>query len=137
MKQTNDGNTTIFENGQLTSAGSEAIDKLKEILAQKYQECTLIKQLKTFFEFQEIYATAWGKMKYDYIHPLIKRMETVFASLENTIELTENIRDEYKCMNIFCLVHANQEMKRLIPMLVSKMLYDEQKENLSGKDGVN
>lgn len=137
LKQTNDGNTTIFENGQLTSAGSEAIDKLKEILAQKYQECTPIKQLKVFFEFQEIYATAWGKMKYDYIHPLIKRMETAFASLENTIELTKNIRDEYKCMNIFCLVHANQEMKRLIPMLVSKMLYDEQKENVSGNDRVN
>ena len=35
-------------------------------------------------------------------------------------------------MNIISLVHANQEITRLIPMLLSKMIYDEQKNAVSG-----
>lgn len=36
-------------------------------------------------------------------------------------------------MNIISLVHANQEITRLVPMLISKMIYDEQKKNISGE----
>lgn len=135
--QDNEHSATIFESGKLTSEGEKIINKLKDMLTENYQKSTPITQLKVFLEFQAIYATAWETIKYDYLRPLIKRMQTAFTSLANTITLVEDIKDEYKCMNIFCLVHANQEMKRLIPMLVSKMLYDEQKENISDVDIAN
>lgn len=35
-------------------------------------------------------------------------------------------------MNIISLVHANQEITRLLPMLLSKMFYDEQKSAIAG-----
>ena len=37
-------------------------------------------------------------------------------------------------MNVISLVHANQEITRLIPMLLSKMIYDEQKSAVAGND---
>ena len=39
----------------------------------------------------------------------------------------------YKAINIISLVHANQEITRLVPMLLSKMIYDEQKHKMAGK----
>jgi hypothetical protein len=36
-------------------------------------------------------------------------------------------------MNIISLVNANKEIKRLIPMLISKMIYDEHKNLVAGK----
>lgn len=54
--------------------------------------------------------------------------------MENVIEVKENISDAYKTMNIISLVHANQEVSRLIPMIISKMIYDEQKSKVSGRN---
>ncbi len=42
-------------------------------------------------------------------------------------------QEEYKALNIISFVHANQEISRLIPMMISKMIYDEQKLKVSGQ----
>lgn len=55
--------------------------------------------------------------------------------MEKVIEIKEKIDDEYKMLNIISLVHANQEVTRLVPMLLSKMVYDEQKSKVA-KAGV-
>ena len=68
------------------------------------------------------------------MNPLFSRIDTAFSSLEKVIEVVEDISDKYKTLNIISLVYANQEITRLIPMLLSKMIYDEQKKIVAGND---
>lgn len=78
-------------------------------------------------EFQKIYETAWRKTNVDFINPLFKRIESSINNLESVINIVENLDGYFKGLNIISLVNANQDVKRLIPMIVSKMIYDEQK----------
>lgn len=91
-----------------------------------------IKQLRIFLDFQRVHKTAWGKINREHLYPLFNRIDASFNGLESVIEIKEDISQEYKSVNIFNLIHANQEITRLIPMLISKMFYDEQKKLSSG-----
>lgn len=70
---------------------------------------------------------SWKSTNLDFINPLFNRIKTGFNSLEKVIEIKDRITNEYSSVNVFNLVNANQEIKRLIPMLISKMFYDQQK----------
>ena len=87
-----------------------------------------------FLDFQKIYETTWNKFNIEHINPLFSRIESAIKSLEKVVEIKSDISEDYKCVNIFSLVNANQEITRLIPMLLSKMFYDIQKRKVSGKD---
>ncbi|MCP9356725.1 ATP-binding protein [Liquorilactobacillus satsumensis] len=94
---------------------------------------TPIRKLQIFLDFQKVYATSWGKVNREHLNPLFNRIDSAFSSLEKVVEVKENIINNYKTLNIISLVHANQEITRLIPMLLSKMIYDEQKDKVAGK----
>ncbi|MEK5496165.1 ATP-binding protein [Bacillus sp. FSL M8-0077] len=98
----------------------------------KRMEITPLNQLKIFLEFQRVHRTAWGKVNREHLNPLFSRINSSFQSLEKVIEVKDKAIDDYKMINIISLVHANQEITRLIPMLLSKMIYDEQKKIVSG-----
>lgn len=90
-----------------------------------------IDQLKIFLDFQRVHQTAWGKINREYLNPLFNRINSSFKSLEKIIEVNDNAIEFYKTLNIVSLVHSNQEITRLVPMLLSKMIYDNQKMNVS------
>ncbi|WP_182199330.1 ATP-binding protein [Paraliobacillus salinarum] len=104
---------------------------LNEVFQQLENNPT--KQLKMFLDFQKVYKTAWGKVNSEHLNPLFNRINTSFDSLEKVVLVVENINDEFSAFNIISLVKANQEITRLIPMLLSKMIYDEQKNLLIDK----
>jgi|GEM_PF-5864265 hypothetical protein len=81
-----------------------------------------------FLEFQKIRETTWNKFNIEHINPLFSKIDSAIKSLEKVVEIKSEIKEDYKALNIFSLVHANQEITRLIPMLLSKMFYDIQKE---------
>lgn len=99
----------------------------------KAPETTPIQQLKMFLDFQKVHRTAWGKVNREHLNPLFSRIDSSFNSLEKVIEVKDSVSEEYKAMNIISFVHANQEISRLIPMMISKMIYDEQKLKISGQ----
>ncbi|EOH1637218.1 ATP-binding protein [Enterococcus faecalis] len=92
-----------------------------------------LQQLKIFLDFQKVHRTAWGKINREHLNPLFNRINSSLESLEKVIEIKEEAMGYYKTLNIISLVHANQEITRLVPMLLSKMIYDEQKSNTAGK----
>lgn len=94
---------------------------------------TPIHQLQMFLDFQKVHRTAWGKVNREHLNPLFNRINSSLQSLEKVIEVKERAIEDYKLMNVISLVHANQEITRLIPMLLSKMIYDEQKSLVTGK----
>lgn len=130
--QAGENGDEILKDGKLTQKGEELISQIEEELRVSFKSCRNdIKKLYYFLEFEKIYYTTWNATKIEYLNPMFKRMESAFRNLENVIILYDDINDEFASMNIISLVHANQEMKRLIPMLISKMIYDAQKDKSS------
>ncbi|WP_214746099.1 ATP-binding protein [Exiguobacterium sp. s189] len=135
LKMMSKNKITILENGQITPQGIQElkIDDLQIELERQYDKGTYIQKLNYFLQFQKVYVSAWKSANIQHINPLFNRIETSFNSLEKVIEVKENISNEYKALNIISLVHANQSITRLLPMLISKMIYDEQRFTVSAK----
>lgn len=128
----NSGSTEAISQSALNDSGITQIsDELKKLFNSLRKEPIL--QLEIFLHFQKVHRTAWGKVNREHLNPLFNRINTSLDSLSKVIEVKERATEEYKLMNIISLVHANQEITRLIPMLLSKMIYDEQKSLVTGK----
>lgn len=128
----------ILYEGQITEKGRTElkISELEEELSRQFVNASPIQKLSYFLQFQKVYVSAWKSANIEHINPLFNRIKSAFDSLEKVIEVKEDTNSSYKAMNIVSLVHANQEITRLIPMLLSKMIYDEQKSNVAN-EGVN
>lgn len=124
---------SILNSGQITEEGKIElkIDDLEEELSRVFNNSSPIQKLNYFLHFQKVYVSAWKSANIEYINPLFNRIKTSFSSLEKVIEIKEDINDHYKAMNIISLVHAKPEVTRLVPMLLCKMIYDEQKFNVA------
>ncbi len=132
----NGGTQYINEKAAIEVAAVEFL-KLEEIAAEiagYFNHTDEISKLKMHLEFQKVHQSAWKSTNIEHLNPLFNRIDSAFASLSKVIEVVPDISHKFKTMNIISLVHANQEITRLIPMLVSKMVYDEQKDTVSDKD---
>ena len=108
------------------------LDTIIEKLNEKFTESdNLIDRLLMFLDFQKEHRTAWDKVNREHLIPLFNRIYSSFDSLKKVVLVIPEISDFFKCVNIINLINANQEIKRLIPMLLSKMIYDEQKKLVS------
>lgn len=108
------------------------LDTIIERLNEKFTESdNLIDRLLMFLDFQKEHRTAWDKVNREHLIPLFNRIYSSLDSLKKVVLVTPDISDSFKCVNIINLINANQEIKRLIPMLLSKMIYDEQKKLVS------
>ncbi|RPA63657.1 ATP-binding protein [Aerococcus agrisoli] len=129
----NINNIEIIKDGQITSAG-EAILKLQKLeseMKEKYEKSNELQKLSYFLEFQKVYVSAWKSTNIEFINPLFHRIKSAFESMDKVIEIKENVTNEFKSLNIVSLVNANPEVTRLLPMLLSKMIYDNQKSVVS------
>lgn len=146
-KELSYGNTNIknkkgellFKNDQITEEGDAyfGFDKLRDELADKFKSVSEIKKLYFFIEFQRVYVAIYDPKTSEFISPMIKRIENSLDALDKVVEVKDDISTSYKMLNIFSLVNANQEVTRLIPMLISKMFYDIHKNEISGSGIVN
>lgn len=133
-------NEIWFNSGSEDGISLEKLEKSKIMLISERLndyfhnvQTTPIRKLQIFLDFQRVHRTAWGKVTREHLNPLFNRISTSLKSLEKVIEVKDDAIKDFKMMNIISLVHANQEITRLIPMLLSKMIYDEQKALVSGK----
>lgn len=93
-----------------------------------------IDRLEMFLDFNKEHRTVWDNVNREHIIPLFNRINTSLNSLRKVVEVVPDISSYYKTFNIISLVHSNQEIRRLIPMLLSKMIYDEHKSSVAGKN---
>jgi len=71
----------------------------------------------------------------EFISPLIKRLRRI-SFLEKVIEITDDM-SEQKVLNIISLKDVNQEMKKILPLIISKYLYDNKKDKLEKEKYLN
>lgn len=75
-----------------------------------------------------IYCLAYGKVNFEFINPLISRIESRSNFIEKTIEITNDKVDE-RFLTVINLRKCNSEAKKMIPLLITKQLYEEHKAN--------
>lgn len=126
-----------IKQGEILPAGLKELKNIKYRLIKAYNNSDDdFAKFMFFMEFQRIHDTAWNYFKPEHINPLFKRIETTVISLKRVIKITSNLSC-FGHVNIISLVHANQDIKRLVPMFVSKMVYDKQKSKISSEEKVD
>lgn len=127
----NSGSENAISDANWTALnGKDIEEKLSEYWNSRTR--TPIEKLEVFLDFQRVHRTAWGKINREHLNPLFNRIESAFLGLSKVVEVVNSIKGRYKSLNVFSLVHTNQDIKRVIPMMLSKMFYDIQKESISG-----
>lgn len=144
-------NLTVIKEGQFNPDDNSKVSELKSDLiskiSQKYSEMTKLEQLHIFLNFKKISAAVYKLVNIEHINPLFKRIDISLNSLKSVIKLTtqnnennsnETVKncsdcstEQFKFINIINLVNANLEIKRTLSMLISKMIYDNQKKKVS------
>lgn len=132
----NNSGAVLVKKAEITEDGKKYfyIEKLKESLEDFYSSASSLDRFLIFLEFQKVFEIGYNSMKSDYINPLFNRIRPTINSLKNVIDVTDDKKEtKFKPVTIISLVNANPDMRRLIPMLLSKMIYIEHKSAVSGK----
>jgi DNA helicase HerA-like ATPase len=69
-----------------------------------------------------------GYVQFDHIQPLLKRVEASLKSLERVFEIGENPVN--KLLTVVSLRKSNQEIKKVIPLLLAKYYYGSHKDKV-------
>ncbi|MCX6785445.1 MAG: ATP-binding protein [Candidatus Komeilibacteria bacterium] len=115
-------NSTNFNN--TSPIYTTHLKTLVENLVFKSDEFSKLKLKIVFNYFHEIIK---GYSNQEHIGPLIGRMFRKFDMLEKLIDINENT--ESKNLSIICLRDVNIEMKKIIPLIIAKQLYENKKES--------
>lgn len=63
-----------------------------------------------------------GYVQFDHIQPLLKRIDSLASSLANVIDVTNQVPIN-KLVNVISLRNCDQEVKKVIPLLIAKHFY--------------
>lgn len=72
----------------------------------------------------------YGYIQFDHIQPLLKRVEASIRDLKKIFDVKENVDDEFKLLNTVSLRNCNQAMKKIVPLLLAKMFYQEHRDTV-------
>lgn len=133
IQHTQNGDFRYHANGSMQYENQDDVDiyaqhfsseinaiNLKDDLISRIQ----LKILLTYY-----HEIAQGYSNQEHIKPLVGRMFNKFHNLSKVIDITES--DLEQNISVISLKSVNLEMKKVLPLIISKQLYDEQK----NKDG--
>lgn len=100
-------------------------NNMSDFLDSNFEICklTIIDKLEILVYSQLIYGLAYNNFQFEHINPLISRIEGMRALIEKTILLENN--NESKLLTIISFKDCNQDAKKILPLLISKQLYNE------------
>jgi hypothetical protein len=67
--------------------------------------------------------------QFEHIQPLLKRMEAAISSMEK-VAVLEDGKQEDKLVTVISLRNCNQDIKKVVPLLITKQYYQEHKKNV-------
>ncbi|WP_395184997.1 ATP-binding protein [Lactobacillus helveticus] len=132
-------NKNYFYRGEkFSDSAKEFFNDLTSYIEKGLDNSNVFKKFKIFMAFQMVYITAWNNNNAKYLSPLLNRISNVLNNLEATIQVRDKTEVEkyYKPLTIISFLKSNLTIKRIIPMLLAKMIYNAQKERVSKKKSV-
>ncbi len=89
---------------------------------------TVFNELKLRITLRLLSDLIGGFIQFEHIQPLLKRMEVSLKSLERVLEVGENHEDYL--LTVISLRKTNQEIKKIIPLLLAKYYYNKHKKQV-------
>ncbi len=122
----------IYFNGEeLTEALKSyvGITDCETIMSEHMGKKTSFELLVFRFRLQLVSDLLKKHAQFDHINPLINRAKSRIKDLDKVIQLTkgENDISDNSLFNVISLRNCNIEIKKVIPLLVAKMIFDEHK----------
>lgn len=116
----------------------ENISKFETFVDTKLHELhklDVIDRLRIIVNLQLIYGLRYNHVQFEHISPLLARIESFKPLVERTIAINDNVETE--ALTIISFKECNQDAKKILPLLISKQLYNEHLEdsNIDGKIG--
>ncbi|WP_417529100.1 ATP-binding protein [Marinomonas shanghaiensis] len=78
---------------------------------------------------------AFGKVQLEHIQPLLRRVESNVSDLRKIFDVKDDVREEFKLLNVVSLRGCNQATKKIVPLILAKMFYQEHRDKVEGKVG--
>ena len=100
-------------------------------------DMSAFEQLKVRCNLQLINELIVGFVQYDHIQPLIKRMESASSELSKVIDVNSDSDKEQKFLTVISLRQCNQEVKKIIPLLLTMNYYEAHKETVKDQASIN
>ncbi|WP_281716226.1 ATP-binding protein [Alteromonas sp. CyTr2] len=72
----------------------------------------------------------YGYIQFDHIQPLLKRVESAISDLNKVFIIVGDDVNHYKLLNVVSLRNCNQVVKKLVPLLLAKMFYQNHRESV-------
>src|SRR5690554_7822652 len=94
-------------------------------------------QLKVRCNLQLINELIVGFVQYDHIQPLIKRMESASSELSKVIDVNSGSDKEQKFLTVISLRQCNQEIKKIIPLLLTLNYYEAHKKSVQEQSNID
>lgn len=71
-----------------------------------------------------------GHIQFEHIQPLLKRVESTVNDLRKIFIIKENVNMDFKLLNVISLRACNQATKKIVPLLLAKMFYQEHRDTV-------
>lgn len=79
---------------------------------------------------QMIRDLSYGKVQVEHIQPLLRRVESSVNDLRKIFSVKDDMAGEFKILNVVSLRACNQSMKKIVPLILAKMFYQEHREKV-------
>lgn len=133
VQHSHDGNFSYRSNGNVEYAERPEVDIYADHFQSLVQEISLKTDLLSKVQLKILltyyHEISLGYSNQEHIKPLIARMFNKFFNLGKVVEITDESLD--KNISVISLKSVNLETKKVLPLIICRQLYDEQK----GKDG--
>lgn len=128
-RHSEDGDTRIYTNDNLNQVYNEIFTNIDQIVVGDIEsDQFILDKIKFKILSQYFHEIINGYSSQEHIRPLMGRMFSKFNSLSNTIEVCEDDYEEESNFHVINLKEVNMEMKKTLPLLIVKQLYERHKE---------
>lgn len=125
----------IVNKSQFRNLIEKTLNRRGVMIDTDWQPLTL---LSVFVHLQMIYKLTYGGAQFDFIVPLLSRIEAKSKMFNKLIEVSnddsDNLSERY--CTIISLRNVNKDAKATIPLLIARYLYKLQKKSLLGEDEI-
>jgi hypothetical protein len=125
----------IVNKSQFRNLIEKTLNQRGVMIDTDWQPLTL---LSVFVHLQMIYKLTYGGAQFDFIVPLLSRIEAKSKMFNKLIEVSnddsDNLSERY--CTIISLRNVNKDAKETIPLLIARYLYKLQKKSLLGEDEI-
>ena len=101
------------------------------IIMSNIQNLTATEKLRIAVYTHMIYCLSYGKVNFEHINPLILRIEARSEFVERTINVCYDNEDD-NFLTVINFRKCNSDAKKMLPLLISKQLYEEHKKKEKG-----